>query len=121
MKNYKYKVTIHVSDTEKTETIFNTREDVCSFLNITPSFLENKIRGKIKRAVCYDIERILIEPDEKEKEEERIKKQEEKIKKQREYHMRYKEKRRADNERMQKEILEKQKATLLEKLQDNHC
>ena len=110
MKHYKYKLTVHVSETETKETILESKTDVCNFLNITPSVLENKLNGRLKKNLNYvDIERIFVEIDES-------KELEDKKKKQQEYNKRFHEKQKAIKEQKHKEKLEAQKKLLVDKI-----
>ena len=110
MKHYKYKLTVHVSETETKETVLDSKTAVCDFLNITPAILENKLNGRLKKNLNYvDIERIFVEIEES-------KELEEKKNKQKEYNKKFHEKQKAIKEQKHKENLEAQKKLLVEKI-----
>ena len=67
MPNYKYKLTIKVSDTENQERILARKEDICTTLGMSISALNNFMLGRTKQKYDYlTIERVFM-PDEKKK------------------------------------------------------
>ncbi len=108
MKNYKYKVTIHVNETEKKEVMVDTKDEICNLLKISPSVLHNKLAGRLKNNLSYvDIERVFTgKAEEMTVEEKRAR--------QREYNKKFQEKVKTKKEEETKTKIENEKKDLIE-------